>query len=448
MVGHARLDMKHTLPLCAVLCASVIAASGGEEALDGPDRAHDTGIRVLWPAEGAVIAPGIAVPFVFRVLGQQDARLEVTVDGLSYASGHTSSEGGSQIIRTLALPAHEEEGTHVVEVMASCEDGKWEAKTRAVWHVDWGRGTTQWSQGLIDLKRGNAIWNVADWCCIPPLQVNEDIDTAVCCTSSLGRMFALAADSRGHDVRMLHHSPTQDLALLHKPTFHASMSILVEKIVTQILEMGLVLPYPAAEVSLMAAAMVHARPDFVFEWGTNSGCSARVFFESSELLGLKTVIHSTDLSEDMMSKETFQQIREGRGEKVRGRRFRETVHLHVGDGLNESMRVWEDEGWAAARVLWYIDGDHSEKAVRRELDAIASHSSCAREVGDMPVEGVWTWPGDGCYILMHDTHPAISRTGAHSAAEAWWQGTNAERFGKSEVSLGSPGMTLFWPRNL
>ena len=440
------------IPLAlSVLCASAVVLSGREETFPhGLHRAgYDSGIRVLWPAESAVIAPGVAVPFVFRIRESHgvatSCRIDVTVDGSLHASGGFWNLT-SLIIRSIPLPALEEEGIHVVEVKVSGEDGQWEEHTRATWRVDWERGTTQWSQGLLDLKGGNAVWNVADWCCIPHWRwrANTDIDTAVCCTSSLGRMFALAADSRGQDIsKELLYGHKQDPALLRKPTFHASMSILVEKIVTHILKMELVLPYPAAEVSLMVAAIVHARPDFVFEWGTNAGCSARIFFEASELLQLKTVIHSTDLSDEMMETGTPQQTR---GKNVRGHRFQETVHLHTGDGLNQSMAVWEQEGWAAARVLWYLDGDHSENAVRRELDAIASHASCVREPGDMLGEGAWSWPGDGCYILMHDTHPAISKSGPHSAADAWWHGINSERFGKTEVSLGSPGMTLFWPR--
>ena len=447
--------------LLALLCANAVVPSIGKETFpNGLHRAGHEGsidegsIRVLWPAESAIIAPGVAVPFVFRVHEPHwvttGYTVEVTMDGVSYAGGGVF-ENSHAVIRGIPLPALEEEGAHVVEVRVRCEDGQWEAQTRAACRVDWQRGTTQWSQGLLDLEGGNRIWNVADWCCIPhwAWQIDtdhpDDIDTAVCCTSSIGRMFALAADSRGHDIsrEMVFDHRSQEVALLRKPTFHASMSILVEKIVTHILKMGLALPYPAAEVSLMAAAIVHARPDFVFEWGTNSGCSARIFFEAAQLLQLKTVIHSTDLPAEMMLEDMTEQVR---GQNVRGRRFEETVRMHVGDGLNESMAAWKEEGWVAARVLWYLDGDHSEQAVRRELDAIASHASCVREPGDMLGEGAWSWPGDGCYILMHDTHAAISKSGAHSAAESWWQGINADRFGKTEVSLGSPGMTLFWPR--
>ena len=71
----------------------------------------------------------------------------------------------------------------MVEVKVRCEDGQWEAQTRAACRVDWQRGTTQWSQGLLDLEGGNRIWNVAD--CIPhwAWQIDtdhpDDIDTAI-----------------------------------------------------------------------------------------------------------------------------------------------------------------------------------------------------------------------------------------------------------------------------
>ena len=69
------------------------------------------------------------------------------------------------------------------------------------------------------------------------------------------------------------------------------MSVLGDKIVTHILGLSLPggLPFPISELSLMAATMVHqmAQPDLVFE-GTNFGCSARIFFEVDEMMGLKT----------------------------------------------------------------------------------------------------------------------------------------------------------------
>ena len=60
--------------LLALLCANAVVPSIGKETFpNGLHRAGHEGsidegsIRVLWPAESAIIAPGVAVPFVFRV---------------------------------------------------------------------------------------------------------------------------------------------------------------------------------------------------------------------------------------------------------------------------------------------------------------------------------------------------------------------------------------------
>lgn len=147
------------------------------------------------------------------------------------------------------------------------------------------------------------------------------------------------------------------------------MSVLADRIVTHIL--GLRLPggllYLISELSLMVATMVHVRPNLVFEWGTNAGCSTRIFFEAAEMQGLKTRIHSTDLPPHLLPSihANLSPDCEGTGKHVAGNRYQETFSLHLGDGLDVSLSIWEQEGWSAARVLWFLDGDHSEKAVRR-----------------------------------------------------------------------------------
>ena len=50
-------------------------------------------------------------------------------------------------------------------------------------------------------------------------------------------------------------------------------------------------PYPLNELMLMAAAICRFKPTHVFEWGTNVGASARVFHEAGRHFSIPLEIH-------------------------------------------------------------------------------------------------------------------------------------------------------------
>jgi len=54
-------------------------------------------------------------------------------------------------------------------------------------------------------------------------------------------------------------------------------------------------PYPINEQCLMVAAVCALKPTLIFEWGTNLGKSARIFYETAREFKVRTEIYSIDL---------------------------------------------------------------------------------------------------------------------------------------------------------
>ena len=230
------------------------------------------------------------------------------------------------------------------------------------------------------------------------------------------------------------------------------------------------LVYPIPELALMAGAMVRAVAPFkaalqqshavlgspsknqkqklvVFEWGTNIGVSARIFVDFALQMNLDVVIHSTDLPETFSPPGALRNVSfsqtigdRRRGRLVRHDRFARLVTLHEGDGLTTSLGILEKlELTHKVPVIWFVDGDHSEDAVIRELDTIISLPHCAH---------------GHCHILVHDSFSADS--GPFRAIESIQQkmGDAEERFGATVMKFGllhsrlaPAGMSLLYPRS-
>src|SRR3989344_9247020 len=62
-------------------------------------------------------------------------------------------------------------------------------------------------------------------------------------------------------------------------------------------------PFPLNELMLMTSAVCYFKPEFIFEWGTNIGKSARIFYEISKAFDIKTEVHSIDLPDDVFHDE-------------------------------------------------------------------------------------------------------------------------------------------------
>jgi hypothetical protein len=189
-------------------------------------------------------------------------------------------------------------------------------------------------------------------------------------------------------------------------------------------------PYPINELCLMVTAVCALKPALIFEWGTNLGKSARIFYETAREFGIFTHIYSIDLPDDI---EHNEHPGGKRGMYVRNLDW---VHLLQGDGLETSIRVYRERmtrldpeghtGWAKA-PLFFIDGDHGYDSVKRELEGIITAVPEAN-------------------ILLHDTFfqspESRYNIGPYKAIRDVLGAGSPYRVLRQE--LGLPGMTLLY----
>ena len=101
-------------------------------------------------------------------------------------------------------------------------------------------------------------------------------------------------------------------------------------IVKDLLPIVGVSPYPITELLLRSSAIVKLKPNYIFEWGTHIGMSARIFHEICKKYKINVKIHSIDLPDDIKH---IEHPGEKRGIKVKGIN---NIVLHQGDGLDTS----------------------------------------------------------------------------------------------------------------
>ncbi len=188
-------------------------------------------------------------------------------------------------------------------------------------------------------------------------------------------------------------------------------------------------PYPINEQCLMAAAVCALKPALIFEWGTNLGKSARIFYETARQFKVRTQIYSIDLPDDV---EHVEHPGEKRGMYVRRL---EGVHLLQGDGLETSLSVYRERMASLSLVdkrvakasLFFIDGDHGYDSVKRELEGI---------IGAVPEAN----------ILLHDTFfqspESHYNIGPYQAVQDVLRTAPPYRILRQD--LGLPGMTLLY----
>ncbi len=199
---------------------------------------------------------------------------------------------------------------------------------------------------------------------------------------------------------------------------------LSELIVERVVPVVGVHPFPLNELLLMSGAVSWFRPKLIFEWGTHLGKSARVFYEVTEGLGLKTQIHSIDLPDEI---EHGEHPREKRGEFVRSIK---RVTLHQGDGLDTALSILEKRGSKLGNdSLFFIDGDHSYGSVRRELSGVIRQAPQAA-------------------ILLHDTFYQSPESkyniGPYKAIRDCLVSSKS-KYKRIDTATGLPGMTLLYP---
>lgn len=180
-------------------------------------------------------------------------------------------------------------------------------------------------------------------------------------------------------------------------------------------------PFPLNELMLMTSAVCYFKPEFIFEWGTNIGKSARIFYEVSEAFKIPTEIHSIDLPDDVFHNEHPQN---NRGKMVRGLK---KVTLHQADGLKCSFDLIKEKK-PKGRVLFFVDGDHSYESVKRELDTILTQAPDAA-------------------VLLHDTfyqsEEAKYNIGPFNAVRDVLA-SREDKYKVVSTNMGLPGMTLVY----
>jgi hypothetical protein len=191
-------------------------------------------------------------------------------------------------------------------------------------------------------------------------------------------------------------------------------------VIQQLIPVVGVHPFPLDELLLVCSTVAFFEPDAIIEWGTNIGCSARIFYEIVNHLKLNTSIHSIDLPEDQSHLENIKD-RALRGRLVRGL----NVHLHLGDGLDTARSILSASN--IRRPLFFIDGDHSYESVKSELYGVRSIASHA-------------------VILVHDTfyqgEESSYNCGPYLALRAF---TDEYQLPVHTTLLGLPGMSLtYW----
>lgn len=182
-------------------------------------------------------------------------------------------------------------------------------------------------------------------------------------------------------------------------------------------------PYPLNELILMVASIVWIKPEYIFEWGTHVGKSARIFSETAEHFDLSTHIYSIDLPDDVVHAE---HPGRQRGIFVHGRK---NVTLLQGDGLDTALSLFQRLGHHH-RALFFLDGDHSYRSVLRELREISKQSPRGN-------------------ILIHDTFYQSAVAGYNIGpyqAIVKFLSKRKHTYEKLVTNTGLPGITLLYTR--
>lgn len=182
-------------------------------------------------------------------------------------------------------------------------------------------------------------------------------------------------------------------------------------------------PYPLNELMLMVGTICRFKPTHVFEWGTNVGTSARVFYETAKQFNIPLEIHSIDLPGEVGHVE---HPGRRRGKLVKGLAG---VSLHLGDGLETSLAIYRTLPKGSC-VVFFVDGDHSYESVKRELGEIVAQVAEPK-------------------VLLHDTFfqsPESSyNVGPHLAVRDVLEALPpGRRLRTMELKTGLPGMTLVY----
>ncbi len=194
-----------------------------------------------------------------------------------------------------------------------------------------------------------------------------------------------------------------------------------EFIISKLVPVVGVHPFPLNEQMLMTATVCKFKPELIFEWGTNIGKSARIFYEITKAFEIKSEINSIDLPDEIFHNE---HPKKNRGKLVK--QFPE-VKLHQADGIQKSLQII-DQKKPKGKVLFFVDGDHSYESVKKELEII---------LAKVP----------NVIVLLHDTFfqslDSNYNIGPFKAINDVLN-NQTKPYKKMSTNMGLPGMTLIY----
>ncbi len=135
-----------------------------------------------------------------------------------------------------------------------------------------------------------------------------------------------------------------------------------QTLVERVLSAGLI-GYSTAEIDYIGETLASVRPDFIAEWGTNVGESARIFFEAAKYHHLDCEIHSVETYDEIPILRPEDAGRK-RGHFVLGL----PVFLHVGEGTVVSIDLYRNSN--RIRPLFFLDDSHLEDGVFDSLEKL------------------------------------------------------------------------------
>jgi len=205
--------------------------------------------------------------------------------------------------------------------------------------------------------------------------------------------------------------------------FEVSMWNISDFIVKKVIPVVGVHPFPINELSLMISAVCRIRPSHIFEWGTNIGVSARIFYETVQYFRIDSEIHTIDLPDDEGHVEHPGQRRGAFVKAIK------KVQMHQGDGAETALKLWNVSA-RKGQPLFFLDGDHQYETVIRELRIIFRDVASAN-------------------FLIHDTlyqtEESNYNIGPFLAIEDFLKEV-PDRFCRIDEHLGLPGMTLLYQK--
>ena len=183
-------------------------------------------------------------------------------------------------------------------------------------------------------------------------------------------------------------------------------------------------PFPVDELLTLVNIACIQQPDFIYEWGTHVGKSARIFAETVRAYELKSKIISIDLPENV---EHVEHPHKEHGRYVRGM---SEVTLLRGDGVTEAIKHAKHHNGRNKKLLFFLDGDHTEETVARELYAILRSFPRAS-------------------IIVHDTFNQSKQSKYNIGPYLAIKKTAflGKKYSQFTTNFGLPGMTVLIPKS-